>query len=91
MWKYLLLAAFVVIAILVFIRLSSIRYRNRPLIGFLPRIFISLLFPVIGLVIVLLGSIIMIIFVSLVVLFFIILLMLFLFVKPKIYVFKKKF
>ncbi len=91
MWEYLLLAAFLVIAVLVFVRLSTIRYRNKPLVGLFPRILISLLFPVIGLFIILLSSVFIVLVVTLVVLFLIILLVLFLFAKPKIYVYKKKF
>jgi len=85
MWKWFLLAAFFVIAVLVFIRLSNIRYRNRPVIGLVTRIVISLFFLVIGLFIILLSSVVIVLVVGLVVLFLILILVLFLFVKPKIY------
>ncbi|MFH1332011.1 MAG: hypothetical protein ABIH63_01875 [archaeon] len=85
MWKWFLLAAFFVIAVLVFIRLSSIRYRNRPVIGLFTRVVISLFFPVIGFFVILLSSVAIVLVVGLIVLFLILLLVLFLFAKPKIY------
>lgn len=91
MWNYLLLAAFVLVAVLVFVRLSSLRYRSKPLIGLFPRIVIALFFPFIGLVIILLGSFIVVLIASLVVLLLLIMFLVFLFARPKIYVFKKKF
>ncbi len=91
MWKQLVLAAFIVIAVLVFIKLSFMRYRNKPVIPLSSRILISLLFPVVGLVIVFLGSILVIIILGFVVLFFLLLLLFFLLGKPKIYFIKKKF
>ncbi len=91
MWKYFLLGAFVLIAVLVFFRLGSVRYRGRPLISLTSRIIISLFFPIVGVVIILLGSFILVLVASLFVLILLFLFLVFLLSRPKVYVFKKKF
>ncbi|MEM4244604.1 MAG: hypothetical protein QXR60_00130 [Candidatus Nanoarchaeia archaeon] len=91
MLKYFLFGAFILIAILVFIKLSSLRHHGKPMISLSSRIVISLFFPVVGLVIILLGSFILVLVVSLFVLILLFLFLVFLLSRPKVYVFKKKF
>lgn len=90
MWEYIVLAVFLAVAVIVFVRIGSFKYRGRPVVGLFPRILISLFFPVIGLVVILLGSFLIILVVTLLVLFLLMLVLFFLFARPKFFYFRKK-
>jgi len=91
MWKEIVFVAFVVIAVLVFLRLSSVRYRGRSVIGLWQRMIISVMFPIIGLVIIFLGTVLVIVILGFVALLFLLALIFFLVGNFKIVNGRKKF
>jgi hypothetical protein len=91
MWEEIVFVAFVVIAVLVFLRLSSVRYRGKAVVGLWSRIVISFMFPVIGFFIVFLGSVLIIMILGFVALLFLLALIFFLVGNFKIVHERKKF